>query len=275
MNRQNIGQSNEKKCETRSKGSLSRERFGEIMKAMIDVHAHVLPGLDDGARQMEESVQMLRKLASMGFAGVIATPHYSRRRELYGMEQLILELQQRVREYLPDFFIYPGQETYYHDELTDRLRQGKAFTMAGSRYVLVEFDPNVSYSMMYQGIRKLSGAGYDPILAHIERYGCLRKENHLQELVSAKCLLQMNYESLQGKWFDREVRWCRKQVEAGTIDLLGSDMHRMDYRPPEFGEALKWLEQHISPEYLDQLTRRNPLRIIDQGKQQSSEKNKS
>lgn len=233
------------------------------MNAMIDVHAHILPGVDDGSRSMEESVQMVLKLASMGFAGVIATPHYSRRRELYGMEELMSELQQRVREYQSDFFICLGQETYYHDELTERLRQGKALTMAGSRYVLVEFDPGVSYSMLYQGIRKLSGAGYKPILAHIERYGCLREGNRLQELASVDCLLQMNYESLQGKWFDREVRWCRRQVETGTIDLLGSDMHRMDYRPPEFGEALKWLEQHISPEYLDQLTRCNPLRIIN------------
>lgn len=236
------------------------------MNAMIDVHAHILPGVDDGAKDMEESVQMLLKLASLGFAGVIATPHYYRRREFYGMEELVSELQQRVREYQPDFSIYLGQETYYHDELTARLRQGKAYTMAGSRYVLVEFDPGVPYSMLYQGIRKLSGAGYDPILAHIERYECLRKSNHLKELSSAHCLLQMNYESLQGKWFDREVRWCRRQVEQGMIDLLGSDMHRMDYRPPEFGEALKWLEQHISPEYLDQLTRCNPLRIINQDK---------
>lgn len=74
----------------------------------------------------------------------------------------------------------------------------------------------------------------------------------------------MNYESLQGSWLSKETRWCRKQVETGVIHLLGTDMHRMNYRPPQITESMKWLQCHVSPDYLDRLTRRNALHIINQ-----------
>ena len=232
---------------------------------MIDVHAHVLPGIDDGARDMQESLRLLHMLADLGFCGVIATPHYSRREENAGIEieALTKELQQKISEECPGFSVYPGQETFYHDELAGRLKQGKALTMAGSRYVLVEFDVSVSYGMLYHGIRKLSAAGYIPVLAHIERYACLRRDGKVRELAESGCLLQMNYESLQGHWYDKETRWCRRQILEKHIDLLGTDMHRIDYRPPEIEKALHWLRQHISEEYLHKLTCGNPMKMID------------
>ncbi|MDO5406073.1 MAG: protein tyrosine phosphatase [Eubacteriales bacterium] len=232
---------------------------------IIDVHAHVLPGVDDGARTKKESVKLLMMAASQGITGVFATPHYSRRRTLHGLEELTEELQQTIQRFYPDFRIYPGQETYYHEELTDRLKASEAHTMAGSRHVLVEFDTTVSYGTLFQGIRKLSASGYYPILAHMERYACLRTVG-TEELHAVGCRMQMNYESLHGPWYSQEVRWCRKQVEDGKIHLLGTDMHRTDYRPPEIEEAWKWLESHISPEYLERICYQNPLCIINHKK---------
>lgn len=232
-------------------------------KGMIDIHAHILPGIDDGARDPAEALRLIRRLAELGFTGVIATPHYSRRIEQTGLKALVEELQQNISGECPEFMIYLGQEIFYHDELTERLRQGKALTMAGGRYVLVEFEPSVSYGMLYQGIRKLETAGYYAILAHIERYACLRSKDRISDLAASGCMLQMNYESLQGRWFDKEVRWCRRQVLKGQIDLLGTDMHRLDYRPPEIGKALQWLRKHIGSDYLEKLTYTNPMRIIE------------
>ena len=79
-----------------------------------------------------------------------------------------------MKKHNPDFQLYLGQENFYHEELTERLDQGEALTMAESRYVLVDFDPAVSYGQLMRGVRRLSEAGYWPILAHIERYFCLR-----------------------------------------------------------------------------------------------------
>ena len=211
---------------------------------------------------MKESIKMLLLAASQGVEGVIATPHYSRRRIVHNLDQLAKELERRIRRFYPDFFVCPGQETYYHDGLTERLREGAAFTMAGSRYVLVEFDPAVSYEKMFQGIRRILNSGYVPILAHMERYLCLRISG-VDDLLSCGCALQMNYESLDGHWFSSEVRWCRSQVENGNIHLLGTDMHRLSHRPPQIDGAWKWLETHINPEDVKRMTYQNPVRIIE------------
>ncbi len=232
------------------------------VKALIDIHTHVLPGVDDGARTIEEACRMIKKASEQGVQAVIATPHYSRRRETDGFAELAGILQERVRKTLPDFSVYLGQETYYHEELVERLKMGRALTLAGSRYVLVEFEPMVPYQTLYRGIRKLTSAGYVPVLAHMERYLCLRQERNLEDLEGSGCIFQMNYGSLEGSWLHREVRWCRKQAVLGRIQLLGTDMHRMDYRPPEITGAFKWLEGHVSQELVDRMTWKNPMHLI-------------
>ena len=98
----------------------------DIQHGIIDVHAHVIPGVDDGSRVMRESVSLLKRAAEQGIVGVIATPHYSRRHVLTGLKERAARVQEAIRETYPDFFVYPGQETFYHNELTDRLRAGEA-----------------------------------------------------------------------------------------------------------------------------------------------------
>ena len=240
---------------------------------IIDVHAHILPGVDDGARDMDEALKMLKCAASQGIRAVIATPHCSRRRGVSGLESLLDALQESIRKEYPDFALYPGQETYYHEELAECLNQGKALTMAGSRYVLVEFDPGVSYEYLFRGIRSLLYAGYFPVLAHVERYGCLYHEERFAELNDAGCVYQMNYNSLEGRWTDRRVRWCRKQVRSGRISFLGTDMHRMDFRPPGIKGAEKWMKSRGEDRLWEEMTCRNPMRLLSGGRIMPAEMN--
>lgn len=237
--------------------------------SMIDVHAHVLPGVDDGARDLSETSRLLHFAISQGFGAVIATPHGSRRNRGAGIEQLT-ELARLVRQEIqkeyPDFELYLGQETRYHEELPQKLREGKACTMAGSHYVLVEFEPGDGYSRLSGGIRALALAGFLPVLAHVERYGCLRPEGRLEELAEMGCVFQMNYDSLQGSWMNPEVRWCRRQVCRGRIQLLGTDMHQTDYRPPDTAGAIRWLKKNVGEELVEAMTRENALHMIrDEG----------
>ncbi len=235
--------------------------MGQIT-GIIDIHAHILPGVDDGSRTMDESCQLLRMAVSQGISSVIATPHYSRRHDMPGLEELADRTRQEFSREFPDFGLYLGQETYYHEELPQRLKSGKARTMAGSSYVLVEFDPNVRYEKLFRGIRGLLTSGYIPILAHMERYGCLKREGDLAELADSGCIFQMNYESLAGNWLQPHVRWCRRQVSLGRIHLLGTDMHRIDYRYPDITGTLKWLESHVDEGLLEDMVRGNALRVI-------------
>lgn len=183
------------------------------MTGIIDMHAHILPGIDDGSRDWDESRRMLEESYRQGIRYIVATPHYSRSGLPSGIYELAERLKEEAHNIAPDFMTGLGQETYYHEGLVDHLREGKALTLEGSQYVLVEFDPQVSYEKMYQAIRKLTMARYIPVIAHVERYTCLRQGTNLSEIARCDCRLQMNYSSLSGNHlWDKETRWCRKQV---------------------------------------------------------------
>ena len=229
---------------------------------LIDIHAHVLPGVDGGARTIKESCSLIAKAYEAGFRAIVATPHYSRRRGTEGYQDLVAELQKEVHKTWPDFTIHLGHETYYHEELVDRLKDGKAFTMGESRYILVEFDPGVSFQTLHRAIRRFLTSGYIPILAHMERYIVLRDNKKLDEIATSGCLFQMNYESLDGHWFSSDVRWCRKQVKEGRIHFLGTDLHRTDYRPPEIQKAMDWMEKHIDPKLIRRMTYKNACNML-------------
>lgn len=229
---------------------------------LIDIHAHILYGVDDGARTLEESCELVKRAAELGFGAIVATPHYSRRRGTSGYVEAFEQLKTAVNEQVPGFRLFLGQETYYHEELTERLRSGNALTINGTDYVLVEFDTDISFQAMNRAIHSFMASGYLPILAHIERYCCLRENENLNELHRDGCLLQMNYESLSGFWFTPNVRWCRKQVKKGWIHFLATDMHRTDYRPPEIQDSMKWLKKQITPAEIKRMVYENPLRII-------------
>ena len=234
---------------------------------VIDIHSHVLPGVDDGARNMAESLQLLKEAYRQGVKTVVATPHYSRRTQdaskQFVQRSICVELAGIAREQIdPEFEVFFGQELFYHEELVERLRQGFGWTMADSSYVLVEFGYGSPYEMIRRGLRSLSDAGYMPILAHIERYPSLRQDSCLSELRHFGICLQMNYESLRGSILNKDVRWCRKMVKEGMIDILATDMHRIDTRPPVIEDTVQWLLNHLSTEKLRLMCYENPQKII-------------
>lgn len=240
------------------------------MVGIIDIHAHILPGIDDGARDWDECKRMLREAYNQGIRHITATPHYSRKGLPPALFALADRLSSEAREIDPNFKTGLGQETYFHQGLIENLRKGRALTLEGSRYVLVEFDPGVSKTSLYQAARLMVMAGYLPVIAHVERYFCLREEGHMDDLIRCGCMLQMNYSSLNGRriW-NREVHWCRRQVLDGRIHLLGTDMHRMDYRRPDLKESMEWLKKHIGDAKLNALIYGNGEKILRKEKREN------
>ena len=187
------------------------------MTGIIDVHTHILPGIDDGARDWDESRRMLETAYSQGIRHIVATPHYSRRGLRPEIYELSARLTEEAKKIAPDFKTGLGQETYYHEGLVENLKQGQALTLEGTRCVLVEFDPQEAYHSLYQAVRKMTMARYIPVIAHVERYFCLREGKNLEELVQCGCRLQMNYSSLDGRcggaagrsWKEGFIYWAR------------------------------------------------------------------
>lgn len=225
-------------------------------KRIIDIHSHILPGVDDGARTVEEAVQALLEAQRQRIEGIIVTPHHHPGRYIATASQIGEKLE-LLRETCKNRGIsvqlYPGQECFYYSGLTEKLLKGEALTMAGSRQVLVEFDPDCLYSYMAGGFRDLQSCGYQPILAHFERYRCLCDWKRLYELKERGVLLQMNFDALllKRKLFGRN-QW-RKAAAEGLVDYLGSDCHGTHFRPLQAQKAASGLNGAVKPQLLEEM----------------------
>lgn len=232
---------------------------------LIDVHAHILPKVDDGSRYYGETRSMLKEAYQQGICKIIATPHYIHKHNKMKAPQ-ILETVEKVRtlakEIAPDLEIYPGEELFYYDGIVDALSAGRALTLAGTRYILVEFSTSIPYSDVFQAVRRMTLARYLPVLAHIERYQCLRRSGCVEELIQMGAYMQMNYSSLSGMRHLADRTWCRKMVQDGKIHLLGTDMHRLDHRPPDITKAVEWIEKKAGQECLERLACYHPSKLL-------------
>lgn len=232
----------------------------------VDIHSHVLPGVDDGARDWDMCLEMLKRSAECGVEALIATPHYIPFRPGTPAEK-IQELCQEAMEKLYRKMgiamdIYAGHEIYYSVGVIDRLKKGEALTLAGSRCVLVEFKPNVPYVIISQAVKEFRAEGYVPVIAHVERYLCLQRAGRIEELEEGGALFQMNVEAFQGGIFDGESRWAKKLLLDESIDFLASDMHNLSRRPPISEEQLIWLRKRLSPEYQEKLLGDNAKHLL-------------
>lgn len=239
-------------------------------RKLIDIHAHILPGVDDGSRNMGETISLLKIAYEQGVRKVIATPHFSLSGSTSSERVLrLLECVQNItKELASDLEIFPGQEILYFDSLAEQLDSGSALTLAGTRYVLIEFPASESFRQMERAIRKLMAFGYRPVIAHAERYTCLRSGSCADAAIGAGALLQMNFTSLRFKassfWRITEIERCRNMIRRNKIHFLGTDMHRVDYRPPEVQEALSWLEQNVHAESVDRLIWGYPQKLLEE-----------
>ena len=231
----------------------------------IDIHSHILPGVDDGASSKEVCIQMLNHSYEQGIRTIIATPHfeppkYNNAEKILKMYEFVKSEAKKISE---DFQVVLGNEIYYSSGVIDALQEQKAYTMGGTRYLLVEFHPMVEYKELEEGVRKLIIAGYIPIIAHMERYACLwKKESRIQSIIDLGCYLQINCKSLMGGIFNQRASYLTKLVKNGMVHFLGTDSHNMGTRMPNMGECVKYLSKKISQERLHEITYKNATTML-------------
>lgn len=238
------------------------------MREVVDIHTHILPGIDDGAKNWDMCLKMINKSWDFGVRKIIATPHYIPwRREIpvRKIQELCREAEEKAkRELGKPMKIYPGNELYYHLELIDKLNEGKVLTLADSRYILVEFDIDVPYRELYQGLSRLRMEQYHPIVAHVERYRCLRKPGRLEEVKRTGALFQMNQKAFQKGLLDETGRWSRQRLKQGEIDFIASDMHNLTSREPFDEKNMSWLYKKMPKKSLHRLLSKKAREICGQ-----------
>jgi protein-tyrosine phosphatase len=197
---------------------------------MIDIHCHILPGVDDGAKSLADSFVMLQNAIQAGIHEIVLTPHYIKGSRYScdnaAKRKLMTELNALIKKNNLPIRIHLGNEIFIDEDILDLLKHGQVVTLAKSRYVLIELpvhDETLnSISIMFE----LVSNGYVPIIAHPERYEYFQKNpSNLERYFEIGCLAQGDYRSLFGKYGRHAKRTLKYLIKHRQIDLLASDVH--------------------------------------------------
>ena len=232
---------------------------------IYDIHCHVLPGVDDGARNEESTERMLRMATKHRIGAIVATPHFSSEMSKEKTEE-VKKKYQLVRDWWmemnPKHEFYLGNELYYGEGVIDALDEGRALTMNGTRYVLVEFPTYAEYSYIYRAVQNFLYASYIPIIAHMERYEHLHKKAHVRELVEMGAYMQVNAATVTGKHgFFAKLRIVRLMKE-GLIHFVGTDAHGARERRPEMRECVEYMIKKLGKKKARQILEKNPMAML-------------
>lgn len=232
----------------------------------IDMHSHILYGLDDGARDIGTSMHMLRLAAKDGISGIILTPHNKpahRRITHHSMAEKIEKLKTSLLEENITIKLYLGSELYYRSGLPEEIGGGHACTLAGSRYALVEFSPLDDYDYIRNGIYTMLMSGYYPILAHVERYQKVcEKKDGVADLAEMGCYLQMNAGSIMGRFGFRTKILSNKLLKRRLVHFVATDAHDTDKRAPHLADCADYIRRKYGESYARALLYDNPARIL-------------
>ncbi len=246
--------------------SLFTRMFGRKEEALppfdlanfaVDMHSHLIPGIDDGSRSMDESIAMLAKFESLGYKKVITTPHvmsdyFRNTPETIGSG--LKEVQAMAKQLNLKVEIEAAAEYYFDETLLDRLRNKEQLLTFGENFVLFEFSFHAEPNQVEQLFFEMLTQDYQPVLAHVERYAYLfGSMERIKEWRAKGINLQLNLNSLTGHYGPQVVKQARSMIDEGIVDFVGTDCHRMDH--------LLLLENNLSDPYihkLGQLELKNP-----------------
>ena len=207
---------------------------------MIDLHLHILPGIDDGSGSIEESVKMARKLAGLGFKGAFCTSHYIADSPQAADNQTKNRLREKLQTELDKAGIklklMPGNEIYIDPKMVDYLAKGKASCLGGElnsrkkhQHVLFELPFYAEVSYLRDIIFELKAKGLVPVLAHPERYLFIQKKKEaIFEIVKLGVKLQSNYGSIVGQYGGKAKKIMKFLLKNCLVSYLGTDIHRAE-----------------------------------------------
>lgn len=226
------------------------------MNGYIDMHCHILPGVDDGAETPAEMKAMLEIAYKDGIRCIIATPHHH---PIHGngdpklLKEKASQLRQAAHEIDKNFRIYLGSEIYFRQDLPELLKNHEILTMNRRRYILIEFSPFDSYFHICQGLQQLQSSGYEVILAHVERYKAITDNpEYAEELYEMGIRLQINAGSICGKGGRAARKFVNWLLDRNLVFCVGTDAHNAKNRPPRMHKAANYVTQH----YGEKITRR-------------------
>ena len=238
---------------------------------MIDIHSHIVFGVDDGPRTREESLALLQEAFSQGVRTIVSTSH--RRKNMFeAPEEVIMEnfkeIQALAQQELPDLTILYGAEIYYSEDALEKLESKQIPTLNDTQYALIEFSSRTPYWEIRNALSKILLLGIKPVIAHIERYAELESnEKRVKELIDMGCYTQINSSSvLKPRLFRDKYRLFKKRAQYflshNLVHCVASDMHNLTSRPPYMKQAFTLIKQQYGEKKAQELFMVNPQSII-------------
>lgn len=234
---------------------------------MVDIHSHILAGLDDGAETMENTKRLLEQAVEEQITDIIATPHGHHPNfniDILTVHSQLAEAKSYIEQQNLPIRIYSGLECRLSDQLLQRLKGGEALTLADSQYVLLELPSSGVPSYTVQIIQELVLANYVPIIAHAERnQGIIEKPERLRKLLLHGAIAQVTAGSLAGS-FGKAIRnTALNLLDANMIHLYGSDVHNLERRPFHYNEGLNYLEKKNRHKLVDLMLENNERVLLN------------
>lgn len=242
------------------------------MLSLIDMHHHLLYGMDDGPENETEMEQMLAEAQRAGVTTIIATPHITPGIVPFSMallEQRVTQANRACKRLGFNLRVLPGSEMLYTFQTGRYLAEKRVPTLAGTNRVLVEFDPQVQFFEILDAISTILCNGYVPVLAHVERYSCLMRHPNrairLQE--QHQVLFQLNESAILKRGFGFTAITVRMLLHKGRINLVASDAHNLESRRCRLGDTYRKLQSEFGPEWADRMTGNGliPEEFLDRG----------
>ena len=226
---------------------------------MIDIHSHLIPGVDDGSQSLEESLSLLKQAEQDGITELITTPHFMKNGEFRTKApELVQRFNELKQAYKGPIKLHLGNELYIHPDLPELLEKGEVLTLVESDYILVEF-PFQNYRDEYDEILYELALRYRIIIAHPERYSYVQEDqNFCLRWLNEGYYLQANQNSL----FKKEAKKVLvPMIEHGFINFVASDAHN-EHRPCALLEAKAFLEEKFGKPMTFQLLEENQRKIL-------------
>lgn len=234
---------------------------------MIDIHCHILPGIDDGSKSLEESIEMARIAQKEGIKTIVNTSHYNPQFEFKTGDKILEELDRFnkiLKDYDIDLKVIVGNEIYCTSDIVQIIESKEFFTINNSRYILLEFSHMGIPKNISDIIYEIKLRGYIVILAHIERYIDIQKNpNQIYDYINEGALIQVNASSIIGKNGKAAKDVCNMLLENNMVHVVGTDAHSSTRRRPLIKDAYDYVANKYGTKRAEKIFKDNAKRIID------------
>ena len=224
---------------------------------MTDIHSHIIFDVDDGSSNIEESIELLKRMKEAGFDNIIMTPHYIEKSKYCSINKEKLKkletLKKAVKKEKLDINLYLGNEVYISNNIVKDIKDGKIYTLNNSKYLLFEIPFHSQILNLEDIIHEIKVAGYIPILAHPERYDYFQDNKKLVDSLKENGLLfQCNFASITGYYNKKSQKLMKYLLKKGYVDYLGTDVHHINktYTLDNMDKILKKISRIAGADYL-------------------------